>query len=114
MLDSANTLTNILERQASRSALYTLLLLLGTTLVTGLFVWRFTRPIKDLSVAARRVASGDFDVRVPTEQRDEMGALAAAFNEMTARLERARELEVATSSGRKGCCGWPAGCRHRA
>jgi signal transduction histidine kinase len=93
VLDSANTLTNILERQASRSALYTLLLLLGTTLVTGLFVWRFTRPIKQLSVAARRVANGDFDVRVPTERSDEMGALAAAFNEMIARLERMRELE---------------------
>lgn len=93
VLDSANTLTNILERQASRSALYTLLLLLATTLVTGLFVWRFTRPIKDLSVAARRVANGDFDVRVPTDRSDEMGALAAAFNEMIARLGRARELE---------------------
>jgi signal transduction histidine kinase len=93
VLDSANTLTNILERQASRSALYTLLLLLVTTLVTGLFVWRFTRPIKQLSVAARRVANGDFDVRVPTERSDEMGALAAAFNEMIARLERMRELE---------------------
>jgi len=93
VLDSANTLTNILERQASRSALYTLLLLLATTLVTGLFVWRFTRPIRDLSVAARRVANGDFDVRVPAVRSDEMGALAAAFNEMIARLGRARELE---------------------
>ena len=93
VLGSANTLTNILERQASRSAFYTLMLLLGTTLVTGLFVWRFTRPIKDLSVAARRVATGDFDVRVPTDRRDEMGALAAAFNDMIARLGRLRELE---------------------
>ena len=93
VLESANTLTNILERQASRSAFYTLMLLLGTTLVTGLFVWRFTRPIKDLSVAARRVATGDFDVRVPTDRRDEMGALAAAFNDMIAQLGRLRELE---------------------
>ena len=93
VLGSANTLTNILERQASRSASYTLMLLLGTTLVTGLFVWRFTRPIKDLSVAARRVATGDFDVRVPTDRRDEMGALAVAFNDMIARLGRLRELE---------------------
>ena len=93
VLESANTLTNILERQASRSAFYTLLLLLTTTLVTGLFVWRFTRPIKDLSVAARRVASGDFHVRVPTDRRDEMGTLSAAFNDMTARLGRAHELE---------------------
>jgi len=62
--------------------------------VTGLFVWRFTRPIKDLSLAARRVASGDFDVRVPAVRNDEMGMLATAFNEMTARLGRTRELEL--------------------
>src|SRR5882762_9523592 len=94
VLDSANTLTNILERQASRSAFYTLMLLLATTLVTGLFVWRFTRPIKDLSMAAQRVAGGNFDARVPAVRNDEMGALAAAFNDMTARLGRARELEL--------------------
>ena len=52
-----------------------------TTLVTGLFVWRFTRPIKDLSMAAQRVASGNFVVRVPAVRNDEMGALAAAFND---------------------------------
>lgn len=93
VLDSANTLTTILQRQATRSAYYTLALLLVTTLVTGLFVWRFTRPIKNLSVAAQRVATGDFDVRVPAERRDEMGALSEAFNDMTARLGRTRELE---------------------
>ena len=93
VLDSANTLTSILERQTSRSAQYTLLLLLATTLVTGLFVWRFTRPVKRLSVAAQRVATGDFDVRVPTDRTDEMGALAVAFNDMTAKLGRSRELE---------------------
>jgi len=93
VLDSANSLTDILQRQTSRSAYYTLALLLVTTLVTGLFVWRFTRPVKYLSVAAQRVATGDFDVRVPTERSDEMGALSAAFNDMTARLGHLRELE---------------------
>jgi signal transduction histidine kinase len=93
VLGSANTLRSILQRQASRSAQYTLLLLLATTLVTGLFVWRFTRPVKRLSVAAQRVATGDFDVRVPTDRNDEMGALAEAFNDMTARLGSLRELE---------------------
>src|SRR5215208_692842 len=47
VLDSAHTLTNVLERQSSRSALYTLGVLFVTTLVTGFFVWRFTRPIKE-------------------------------------------------------------------
>ncbi|HEV7743449.1 MAG TPA: ATP-binding protein [Pyrinomonadaceae bacterium] len=93
VLGSAKSLTSLLERQASRSAQYTLLLLLATTLVTGLFVWRFTRPVKRLSVAAQRVATGDFDVRVPTDRRDEMGALAVAFNDMTAQLGSLRELE---------------------
>ena len=93
VLGSANTLRSILQRQASRSAQYTLLLLLATTLVTGLFVWRFTRPVKRLSVAAQRVATGDFDVRVPTDRNDEMGSLTEAFNDMTAKLGSLRELE---------------------
>lgn len=102
VLGSANTLTNILQRQASRSALYTLLLLLATTLVTGLFVWRFTRPIKVLSAAAQKVAGGDFGFRVPAERRDEMGQFAAAFNEMTTQLARARELEAQLHEAEKG------------
>ena len=102
VLDSANILTNLFERQATRSALLTLAVLFVTTLVTGYFVWRFTRPIKDLSVAARHVASGDFNVQVQTERRDEMGTLASAFNDMTAQLGRARELEMQLHQAEKG------------
>src|SRR5215212_5732601 len=102
VLDSANILTNLFERQASRSALYTLGVLFVTTLVTGFFVWRFTRPIKELSIAARKVAGGNFDVQVPSDRLDEMGTLAAAFNEMTAKLGRARELEMQLHQAEKG------------
>ena len=95
VLGSAGNLTTILQQQASRSLRYTLILLLVTTLVTGILVWRFTRPIKDLSIAARRVAGGDFSIRVPAaKRRDEVGALAEAFNEMTAKLGRTRQLEA--------------------
>jgi signal transduction histidine kinase len=102
VLDSANLLTNLFERQASRSALLTLAVLFVTTLITGFFVWRFTRPIKQLSVAARNVAAGDFDVQVATKRRDEMGTLANAFNEMTAKLARGRELEMQLHQAEKG------------
>jgi signal transduction histidine kinase len=102
VLDSANILTNVFERQATRSALYTLLVLFVTTLVTGFFIWRFTRPVKELSTAARKVAGGDFNVQVASERRDEMGTLAAAFNEMTAKLGRARELETQLHQAEKG------------
>ena len=94
VLNSARTLQEILERQAFRSLLGTLVLLLATTLVTGILVWRFTRPIKELSIAARRVASGDFTFRVAADRHDEMGELAAAFNDMTAKLGRTRQLET--------------------
>src|SRR5215813_1208001 len=94
VLGSASNLANILAEQSSKSLRYTLILLLVTTLLTGILVWQFTRPIKDLSIAARRVAAGDFSIRVPSERRDEMGALAEAFNEMTSQLGRTRQLEA--------------------
>ena len=102
VLDSASILTNVFERQATRSALYTLLVLFVTTLITGFFIWRFTRPVKELASAASKVASGNFDVQVPTQRRDEMGTLALAFNEMTAKLGRARELEMQLHQAEKG------------
>jgi signal transduction histidine kinase len=102
VLDSANVLTNVFERQTTRSALLTLAVLFVTTLVTGFFVWRFTRPIKDLATAARNVAGGNFDVQVQTKRRDEMGTLASAFNEMTAKLGRSRELETQLHQAEKG------------
>jgi signal transduction histidine kinase len=95
VLDSASTLAALLKPQAQQSLLYTLAVLLVTTCLTGIVVWRFTRPIKSLSVGARRVAGGDFTFRVPTSGRqDEMGELTEQFNEMTAKLGRTRELET--------------------
>jgi hypothetical protein len=75
--------------------MYTFAVMLVAIFVTGFLVWRFTRPIKDLSDAARRIAAGDFDFRVPAaDRRDEMGQLSARFNEMITRLGRTRELET--------------------
>jgi signal transduction histidine kinase len=81
-------------QRATRPLIYTLLILLLSTAVTVFLVWRFTRPIANLSNAARHVAEGDLSFRVPDAKRnDEMGKLTTQFNEMTAELEKARELE---------------------
>jgi signal transduction histidine kinase len=89
-------------QQAARPLIYTLGILLISTLITFYLVWRFTRPIANLSDAARRVAAGDLSVRVPGEQRnDEMGQLAQRFNEMTGQLEKKRELEAALQQAEK-------------
>ena len=80
--------------RAARPLVYTLLILSASTLITIFLVWRFTRPIANLSNAARRIAEGDLSVRVSGKPRtDEMGTLTAQFNEMTAELEKTRELE---------------------
>ena len=80
--------------RAAQPLVYTLGIVLVSTLITLLFAWRFTRPIADLSNAARTVALGDLSIRVPYSGRtDEMGQLAQNFNEMTAELEKTRLLE---------------------
>ncbi|HYH79482.1 MAG TPA: adenylate/guanylate cyclase domain-containing protein [Longimicrobium sp.] len=43
----------------------------------------FARPVRALVAATERVAAGDYEVRVETASRDELGTLAGAFNEMT-------------------------------
>lgn len=80
--------------RAAQPLVFTLGILMVSILITFYLVWRFTRPIANLSNAARRVAEGDLSVRVPDYQRtDEMGRLAERFNEMTSQLEMNRELE---------------------
>ncbi len=95
VLGAARTMNSDSWNQLLRPYLPTLTVLLVATLVAAILVWRFTRPIQDLSQAARRIAAGDFDFRVPAaDRRDEMGELAATFNETIARLGRMRELEL--------------------
>ncbi|HZI18031.1 MAG TPA: ATP-binding protein [Pyrinomonadaceae bacterium] len=82
-------------RGAVRPLLPTLSVLLLATLAASILVWRFTRPVTELSNATARVASGDFTVRARSaDRRDEIGRLAATFNETVAQLGRMRELEA--------------------
>ena len=81
-------------RRAALPLVVTLFILSTSTLVTFMLVWRFTRPIANLSNAARAVAAGNLSVRVPERGRtDEMGQLTRQFNEMIAELEKSKELE---------------------
>jgi len=88
--------------RAARPLIFNLGVLLVSSFITLLLVWRFARPIADLSNAARRVAEGDLDVRVPDSTRnDEMGRLASRFNEMTAELAKKREIEAQLQQAEK-------------
>jgi two-component system, NtrC family, nitrogen regulation sensor histidine kinase NtrY len=57
---------------------------------------RITRPVEELAQGAREVASGRWDTRIQVRGGDEIGELAAAFNEMTRTLASQREKLVQT------------------
>ena len=70
-------------------------LFFGTLMLVGVAVWialavadRLVQPVGELVDAARRLTAGDLSTRVPdTQNHDEIGTLANAFNRMTQRLE---------------------------
>lgn len=53
---------------------------------------RILRPVQALTVAARRMQSGDLDQQVSVSSKDEIGELAGAFNSMAAGLKKQEEL----------------------
>jgi len=72
------------------------------SLIVARFLARgMTQPLRDMAAAARRMETGDYAVRVETRSRDEVGRLAAAFNDMQdqlAGLEQSRRDLVANVS----------------
>jgi signal transduction histidine kinase len=68
---------------------------LALSVVVGLWLSRrITRPVQQLTTAAEAVAEGHFDQAVHIHSRDELGRLGQTFNDMTARLQAARQMQV--------------------
>ena len=87
--------TALLVLSVDRSDVQGLLTILVIVLVVALLLsaaigaWLArltTQPLAQLSDAAARVAAGDFDTAINMPAHDEVGRLAAAFNEMTREL----------------------------
>ncbi|HEX4602507.1 MAG TPA: ATP-binding protein [Candidatus Angelobacter sp.] len=62
--------------------------------VSGIVTARFSRPIRTLAEAAAEIGHGNWNVRVETSGKDEIGKLAVAFNQMTEELMGQRERLV--------------------
>jgi putative methionine-R-sulfoxide reductase with GAF domain len=63
------------------------LALLAAGALAGLFAQLLTRPIVELTDAAERLQQGDFTAQAQIMSGDEIGTLAATFNDMTVQIQ---------------------------
>jgi two-component system NtrC family sensor kinase len=72
--------------------LYTLLAVIGVSLLIWVFVMRVVgRPIHALRAATDKLKSGDLGYQIAPSSQDEIGELAGSFNQMSLQLREANE-----------------------
>jgi two-component system NtrC family sensor kinase len=69
---------------------FNLVTILALSAVTALVLFRFVEsPVKELVLGTRLISGGDLEHVIPVTGDDEMGHLAASFNQMTRNLRKA-------------------------
>lgn len=82
-----------LRKDVLRIYLFSVMLaFLASFMIILLLSKRITDPIKEISKAAKKLASGDFTERVRLTSDDEIGQLADTFNEMADSLEKLEDM----------------------
>lgn len=77
-----------MESGFMKSALLTIAFIGILMLVVSIgFSSYLTKPLDELTSGARRIAQGDLKVEIHTDQKDQIGSLASAFNAMTEKLK---------------------------
>ncbi len=56
--------------------------------LTVLFTRRLVRPLKELNVAAKKIAAGDYSVTISNQTKDEVGTLADSFQKTVDSLQK--------------------------
>ncbi len=83
----------MLARSATTSIWVAALTLAAVVLLNYIQLRRLFRPLQALAAFARRMGEGDFSQRLEIARLDEVGQLAAAFNEAVEQLGERQELE---------------------
>lgn len=100
VLADASQLRFVRDQQLVMALIAGLMLVISALLAFPL-ASRMVRPIRKLAAATRRLAAGDFAIRVAAERSDELGQLARDFNSLAITLgknEQARRQWVADIS----------------
>ncbi len=61
-------------------------------ILSVLFARSLSRPLREIAAAIQSISRGNLEQQVPVRSRDEIGQVAAAFNQMSAHLARANFL----------------------
>lgn len=91
---SLRDVLTVLNDLRARLLLSTLIALSLSAFVSWWLSRRITQPVQQLTTAAEAVAGGHFDQAVQVNAHDEIGRLGQTFNDMTARLQAARQMQV--------------------
>lgn len=84
--------TRFLQRMSQSLILATLGAAIIAILLGLLLARSITRPIRDLTAAAKDMASGHLNQQVRVRSKDELGELTQAFNQMSVDLEHSNQL----------------------
>ena len=101
MLDLSDVISEKLSDSLSESLLPTALIASAAAIILSIILAAFLmNPIRQLTKAANRVASGDLSQRVPVSGRDEISQLAESFNQSMAGffVECVRRNQICESS----------------
>ena len=90
---TANHVSEIrfMERQSESFIWIALLMVLLSAGLALLLAYTLGRPLKRITIAAKALAVGRYDSRLPVESTDELGQLARDFNDMAAALEQSEQ-----------------------
>lgn len=80
-----------MERQSQSFVWIALFMVLLSAGLALLLAYTLGRPLKRITAAAKALAVGSYDTRLPVESGDELGQLARDFNEMAAALEQSEQ-----------------------
>lgn len=86
-LSSSDTLENLVDAMINAIVVSSLWILLAALIAVYFITEMITGPLRQMSRAAKKMAVGKFDTRIPVRGKDEVAELAISFNHMAESLE---------------------------
>ena len=89
---SLSTIDDQLRRSRQQLILFAGIMIIGSGLFAGWFIYTFVRRrVRGLMRGTQEIAAGNWNYRIPSTQKDELGMLAASFNKMSEDLALAHQ-----------------------